>query len=247
MRPRNFVLFVVGIIVTLSLSGCAATRLTLEKKDLDVQTKMSDTIFLSPEELGERIVWVDIKNTSDKNVDLGGIISNLQGRGYKIVLNYKEPHNLRLQVNLLQAEKTSISAAQQTLYNGYGGALVGGVAGAAIGSRGGTGTAMGAGIGGALLGGLIETAANAMVKDVTYAMVTDVQVSAHSDTKVAQQMAGSLRQGTSTNLSQNVSDESDWRIYRTRVVSTANKVNLKFDQALPELEAGLHRVIGNIL
>ncbi|MDP2705139.1 MAG: complement resistance protein TraT [Patescibacteria group bacterium] len=247
MRYRTFMLFVIAIVTIFSLCGCAATQIAMEHKNLDVQTKMSDTIFLSPEELGDKTVWVDLKNTSDKDVDLGGIISTLQARGYRIVSSYKEPHNLRLQVNLLQAEKTSLSAAQQSLLNGYGGALVGGVAGASIGSRGGYGTAAAGGIGGALLGGLIETMINASVKDVTYMMVTDVQVSAHSNKKVSQQMAGSIRQGTSTSLTQNVSDESDWIIYRTRIVSTANKVNLKFPQALPELEAGLNRVIGNIL
>ncbi|MEK7179982.1 MAG: complement resistance protein TraT [Patescibacteria group bacterium] len=247
MKFKNLIFTVVVTVIVIAISGCAATQIAMEHKNLDVQTKMSDTIFLSPEELGEKNVWIDIRNTSDKEIDLGGIISILQGRGYRIVSSYKEPHNLRLQVNLLQAEKTSLSAAQQTLYNGYGGALVGGVAGASIGARGGYGTAAAAGIGGALLGGLLETIINSSVKDVTYMMVTDVQVSARSSKKISQQMSGNMKQGTSTSLTQNVSDESDWIIYRTRVVSTANKVNLRFPDAVPALQAGLSRVIGNIL
>ena len=38
-----------GIMVfSMVLSGCAAVHTSIAKKDLDVQTKMSDTIFLDP-------------------------------------------------------------------------------------------------------------------------------------------------------------------------------------------------------
>ncbi|WP_422491663.1 complement resistance protein TraT, partial [Endozoicomonas sp. ALE010] len=35
--------------------------------------------------------------------------------------------------------------------------------------------------------------------------------------------------------------------YQTRVVSTANKVNLKFEEALPELKKGLSNSISGLL
>jgi uncharacterized lipoprotein YajG len=38
-----------SILAALSiLSGCAAVHTSIAKKDLDVQTKMSDTVFLDP-------------------------------------------------------------------------------------------------------------------------------------------------------------------------------------------------------
>ena len=51
----------------LALSGCAATSTAVAKRNLDVQTKMSDTIFLDPVSPDQRTVYVDVKNTSDKD------------------------------------------------------------------------------------------------------------------------------------------------------------------------------------
>jgi hypothetical protein len=36
--------------LSVALGGCAAVHTSIAKKDLDVQTKMSDTIFLDPVE-----------------------------------------------------------------------------------------------------------------------------------------------------------------------------------------------------
>ena len=40
---------IAGVVaITAVLGGCAAVHTSIAKKDLDVQTKMSDTIFLDP-------------------------------------------------------------------------------------------------------------------------------------------------------------------------------------------------------
>ena len=54
------------LVVMLALSGCAAGSTAIAKRNLDVQTKMSDTIFLDPVSPDQRTVYVDVKNTSDK-------------------------------------------------------------------------------------------------------------------------------------------------------------------------------------
>ena len=42
-------------------------------------------------------------------------------------------------------------------------------------------------------------------------------------------------------------EQSEWKTYQTRVVvSTANKVNLEFDSAVPELKAGLTRSLAGL-
>ena len=41
-------------------------------------------------------------------------------------------------------------------------------------------------------------------------------------------------------------ETSDWKRYRTRVMSKANKVNLEFEEAAPDLVAGLTRSIAGI-
>ena len=57
-----------------------------------------------------------------------------------------------------------------------------------------------------------------------------------------------LSQGTSGNRVLSSTETSDWKRYRTRVMSKANKVNLEFEEAAPDLVAGLTRSIsGHVL
>ena len=48
------------------LSGCVAMHTFLAKKDLDVQTKMSDTVFLDPVGPDKKVLFVQTRNTSDQ-------------------------------------------------------------------------------------------------------------------------------------------------------------------------------------
>ena len=115
----------------LGLFGCAATQVAIEKKDLDVQTKMSETIFLDPVAPENRTIFVNIKNTSDKDLDIAADISNaIAARGYKVVQDPNLAHYM-LQANVLSVGKTDPSALRETLVAGYGGPLMGAAVGAA--------------------------------------------------------------------------------------------------------------------
>jgi len=56
-----------------------------------------------------------------------------------------------------------------------------------------------------------------------------------------------LRQGTSGIKLQTSTEEGNRAKYQTRVVSNANKVNLKFEEAKPALEAQLAKSVANIM
>lgn len=90
-------------------------------------------------------------------------------------------------------------------------------------------------------------AADAMVEDVNYTMVTDLQISERSKAKVTTDNVAALRQGTSGIKLQTSTAQGDRAKYQTRVVSNANKVNLKFEEAKPVLEAQLAKSVANIL
>ena len=107
---------------SLILSGCAAVHTSIAKKDLDVQTKMSDSIFLDPIEPSQRVIYLNIRNTSDKtNFDITPTVARaLEGRGYRITTNPKEAHYW-LQANILSVDKASPTAAEAALRAGYGG------------------------------------------------------------------------------------------------------------------------------
>ena len=103
-------------------------------------------------------------------------------------------------------------------------------------------------IAGGLAGGVIGLAADSLVKDVNYTMITDVQISERvgKGVKVNEQFQSHLKNGSSTVTSQTSSRDSQYQRYRTRVVSNADKVNLRFQDARASLEQGLVKVISGI-
>jgi len=229
---------------SMGMFGCAATQLALEKKDLDVQTKMSDTIFLDPVAPAKKTVFIDIKNTSDKEMNiLQELSAAIAGKGYRVVQDPDQAHYL-LQVNILSVGKTDPSALKSVMAGGYGGAVFGGAVGAGIGAA--TGRSWGSVAAGGVIGGIAETVSGALVKDVYFAMITDVQISERSAAPVSQAMGSNLTQGTQTTIQQHIEETVNWKRYRTRIGTSANKVNLKFEEALPEIQKGLCKSISGL-
>ncbi|HQX85078.1 MAG: TraT complement resistance protein precursor [Pseudomonadota bacterium] len=230
------------------LAGCAATQVAISKRDLDVQTKMSATVFLDPVKENDRTVLVQFRNTSDKQTldlyaDLATAVAN---KGYRITTNPDEAHYL-LQANVLYVGKVSPTAAEVALKGGYGGALSAGMGMAALAYAAGHRNDQGL-VGAGFLGAVGNTIANAMVKDVYFSIVTDIQIKerAGNGTRVNIDARHTLAQGTSGASQSSFNETSDWKTYQTRVISTANKVNLEFDEAVPELRTGLVRSLAGI-
>jgi len=244
MKMRLILLAMASAVV---LGGCAATQVAISKRDLDVQTKMSASIFLDPVAPDKRTVFVQIRNTSDKKLDIASAIDTaITDQGYRVVTDLAKAHYM-LQTSILKVGKIDPSAAQQFLAGGFGGALAGGGAGVALAALSNNNNAASYG-GFGLLGAVIGTVADAAVKDVMYTMVTDLQVSerAPKGVVVNQNTNSHLSQGTSTSVTQESSSKTSWKRYRTRIVSTAEKVNLHFKDARQALEHGLIRSISGI-
>lgn len=70
---------------TLALSGCGAMSTAIKKRNLEVKTQMSETIWLEP--ASERTVFLQIKNTSDKDMSglQGKIADAVKAKGYQVV------------------------------------------------------------------------------------------------------------------------------------------------------------------
>ncbi len=233
------------------LAGCAASQTMISKRNLDVQTKMSETIFLDPVGDEEKVMYIEVRNTSDKdNFDIEGPIRDaMTKRGYRVTKNPKEAY-YRLQANVLQVGKTDATAAQAALQAGYGGGLtVGAVAGAGIGAAAGgwTGAAAG-GLAGAVVGGATEMVTGSLVKDVYFSVITDVQIveKAAEGVIIRQDSQQNLAQGMGGTQQQTSSEVTKFKKYRTRVVSTANKANLDYEEAAPALTQGLTRSLSGL-
>lgn len=240
-------LFTAALMVLLCFGGCAATEVALEHKDLTVSTRMSSTVFLNVENRTEKTIFLDIKNTSDRDLEVRPMIeARLRSDGYTITSNAQDAFYI-LQANILQVGVANPSALNEALGAGFGGGLAGIAAGAVIGAN--TSSPYGA-VNGAAIGGLIGSAgeliAGSLVKNVTYSMITDVQIMERSAQPVSQTVSSDLGQGTGTRVRQTAAATTDWRKYQTRIVSTANQVNLKFETALPLLQAQLAKSLAGI-
>ena len=101
---------------------------------------------------------------------------------------------------------------------------------------------------GGLIGGVLGTVTNDLVSDTTYSMITDVQISERlpKGEKAQSTTIATMQQGSGTQSVTRLSKKSGWMQYRTRIVSTADKVNLKFTQAKPVLERQLAHSIASI-
>lgn len=226
------------------LSGCSAMTTAIKKRNLEVKTQMSQTVWLEPS--SQKTVYIQVRNTSDKDMsDLQTLIGkDLIAKGYQLS-NSPDTAYYWVQANVLKADKMDLRESQGFLSNGYEGAV--GAAGLGAGISAYNGNSGGAVLGIGLAAGLAGMAADAMVEDTNYTMVTDLQISEQSKANVTTDNVAALRQGTSGIKVQTSSESGNRLKYQTRVVSNANKVNLKFEEAKPVLEAQLAKSVAGIL
>ena len=223
------------------LAGCAATSVALGKKDLDVQTKTSTSVFVEPVVAPERTLYLDVRSgvaEFDRRAFSRFVREQFSSgeAGYRLTDDPAQAH-FHMLVYVLSLEKASPDAAQAALQQGYvgggevvAGAVAGGVIGRNSNSR--VGRYDGAAIGGlaAATGSLV---ANSLVHDVTYMLVCDVSIREKAGKGVLVRKDTSIDAKVSDGGSsqQRYSEASDRKEYRTRIVTTANKANLDLKEA----------------
>jgi hypothetical protein len=233
--------------MSLTLANCVGTTTAISKRDLATENKMSNTVFLEPTAAENQTVYVQVRNTTDVpalNVE-ESVKTSLRMKGYQIVSDPKKAQYM-LQANVLSAGQIDPETRDDVLASGYGGALSGGVVGAGTAAV--FGGQQSAVIGGALVGAAIGMLVDASIKDVTYGVTTDIQLSEKTSngSVVTKTSQGKLKQGSDTTIQTNQQTKDNWQRYQTRVVSTANKANLKWDEAAPALADGLSKTIAGI-
>ncbi|WP_371188003.1 complement resistance protein TraT [Thalassotalea maritima] len=233
-----------GIVMTvvLLLSGCAALHTSIDKNELDVQTHMSASIMLTPVSSEQRTVFLQLKNTSDKQFDYYGPVRDaIIKKGYRVVDDPELAHYW-LQANILQVNRQDLRELEGHVNHAYNAAIEGAEFGSLFGDGDGETAAM-------IVGGLLGVVIDALVSDVVYVMITDLQVSekVSSDVTIEESNQTQIQQGTSGDVEQSSVEISERRKYQTRVTSTANQVNLTFEEAQQQLLQGLVRSVSGIL
>ena len=236
---KNFKTILFSLLLIFAFVSCSTMHTVISKRNLDVQTKMSDTIWLEPAAANEKTVFIQIRNTSGKNLNIEQKVTNiLASKGYRIVNDPAEA-KYWLQANILKVDKVNLDSD-----NGFSDAVLGAGIGGVLGAQrsGGAYTALGWGLAGAAIG----TLADALVDDTAYAMVTDILITEKTGRNVQTATRNSVKQGNSGSMTSTSSGSSNMDIYSTRVLSTANQVNLNFNSAIPILEDELGKVVGGI-
>lgn len=236
------ILLVSGAVMLMS---CAATQTVLEHGSLQVNTRLSDPIYLEDVSTKQKTVFISIKNTTDEDVSISSPLKTaLSAKGYKVVSSPDSAH-YKVQATVLQIGKMKLSASQSALDGGVGSAITGAVAGTALGALSGNTSGM---IAGGVVGGVVGVAADALIKPVNITMITDVRISERvgKGVQVKEQFKANLASGASSSTQQTYSKTSQFQTYSTRIVSNADKVNLKFSEARPALEQGLVKSISGI-
>lgn len=219
-RTITHIYLIIALVLTVSLTACNTTTKLIRHGKLEVQTKMSDPIFLDPVADNKKTVLLQIRNTTDKSsFDIAPKLeAAVRDKGYRIV-KIPQDANLMIQANILQVGKSTLENPFEALNGGYGSSLVGFGAGIAIGGAYGSSTRDMLGMG--LITGVGNSILEAAVEVVNFTMITDIQVSERT--------------------------KNNWNKHQTRIVSIAKKTNLKFEEAVPELVSGLVSSIAGLL
>lgn len=155
-------------LVGMLLNGCLTTT-------LQTNATMTQSIFLEPVAKNQKVIFLNIKNTSGHNVNLESKLrSALQAKGYKIVDDPKKAYYI-LSTNILYCDKKQENNAANAA-----------VSGAAIGTGitayngNGAGGIVGGAVAGAVVGGIVGK----LTEDTIWQMQVDINIREKANGKV---------------------------------------------------------------
>ncbi|MDT8420104.1 MAG: complement resistance protein TraT [Desulfuromonadales bacterium] len=231
-KKHRTVALVALVIMMALLVGCSATMNAVNNRELAVEAKMSETIFLDAEALtDEPKIFVRVANTSDfQEIDFSQqLIERFGAMGYQVTRKAKEADYLVTANLLYMGEKTSEIDPESMFTAGFGGAGIGALAAATSGS-----SLRGAGTAG-LAVGLASAAGSAVIGGVfhvdEYYGIVDLQVKETVEGGVAGVVKANVQDGssTSTQTTRNIQDTR--QEYRTRIMVKAKQTRMDRTEA----------------
>ncbi|MCQ1061295.1 complement resistance protein TraT [Photobacterium sp. ZSDE20] len=242
----NTVNMMKGLIVATMVAllvGCGAMKTAMTKQDLVVESQVTGPVVLEPVAPSKRIVYISVRDLTGNNMrrDTMQMLKKHLGTEGFYVTDDPDKANMMLNASVIQAKNTSKEEAYGYLTSGFEGALVGASTAAVLGADG--RTTAGAGLAVAAVGFLADT----MISDTYYTFVLDVQVRERpleGDKTVSR--SGSMQaSGHATNTSAVASkrvstvergENFNWIVHETRIVTTANQMNLDINDAIPVVQ-----------
>lgn len=227
--------------------GCSSMNTALKKRELDVESRLSYAVVLDPLAPEERIVYTRVRDVSGnkmRKVMQTTIEQQLSAEGFTVTNNPKEA-NLMLNATILSAGKTTADEADRSLSAGYKGAAEGAALGYMVGAAGGSSSSDSMKSG--LVAGAAGFLADALVEDVYYTFVMDIELRERplegDEIENSTQNKSATGMSTSNTATLSMAESSvkrgenfKWIIHKTRIVTTANKMNLKIEEAIPAVQ-----------
>lgn len=234
------------VVFLIQLTGCGQMITAIEHSDMQVKLKMTDTIFLDPvAKAKNKTVYVAVNNTSDmQEVDTALlqnlIASRLTAKGYQVVQDPSQAGYI-IQANILYMDYYRETGTKE-------GAIEGGLAGAGAGALIGQSrdTSIALGLIGGVVGGLGGALLGKALKVETYAGVVDIELREKTDKPVTGQIVTNAQQGTSTTIQTKQEINTNWQIYRTKIVCTAQQTNIDKNEAARTIAERIATQIGGM-
>lgn len=248
MKHRSIKMAAVSLLILVfaNLIGCSSAVRAIKARDLSVEAKMSDSIFLDAEVLtDEPKIFVRVANTSDfQDIEFADLLrGKLEGMGYPITRKAKEATYLVTANLLYMGEMKEGMDPDAILQAGFGGAVLGagiaGVTGSSLRGAGGAGLLAGA----AMAGG--EALVGEMFHVDEYFGLVDLQVKEEVEGGVTGVQEANLQDGTGTTLKTTRNIQSKRQEYRTRIVVKAKQTRMDRTEACNVIADRLtHQVAG---
>lgn len=237
-----------------------------------IRTKMTQSIFLAPPEVDEPAVYVRVRDTTGRGLDLHGyVVEQIKAAGYKITPNAaKAVYTLNANV-LVAKEVTALELTQldETQYGQDVSGIVGAtVAGALSGGLSGaqSGEALAGAVVGGLIGGLYRSSKSAKRKRAItaqqytkfYSIVVDIELRERVKNGVVKRV-GSASEGSgvsslnvtekafSRQESETHTEESEWKRHRTRIHGRAKGKLIAFEDVRHDFAHRLAQSIAGLL
>ncbi len=207
---------------SMTLAGCATSRMMIRYGNLTAQTEMSESVFLELRSDLPQTVYISEASTAGRELTIRPILDRqLTQSGYTLVDAPDEAtyiiqiNHLRLVKSELTGNQTVNDAIEAAWWAGAGGALATDILGAP-GAAGEVGLAV----------GVLSFIMDASTKHIAYTLTTDVLVTESVPASGA---------------------ETEFRYHETQIVSGASKVNLGLENSLPAMISGLSRSLAGLL
>lgn len=232
---KSLRMLMLGAIFT-SLMGCSAMSTVMKKQDLVVDSKLSHSVILEPMMLSDRVVYAQVRDMSGNGLRKSfqkALEEELALEGIKVTKDPKAA-NLMLNATIIQAGKTTPEDANKALSAGVQSALAGGAIAGLAGKNFVTSAAIG------LAAGAVGFVADSLIEDTYYSFVMDVQLRERplEGDSISNSVDNSTNKSTQVSRSQSSSTVErgknyNWIVHDSRIVSTANQINLELEEAMP--------------